>query len=256
MWGLVPWPGSDLGPPALGVWNLSHWATREVLSVFLFFNQCVLCLFLKSLSIPRLWRLWKSLYFLLQAFLFYLLQLGIWSTWAYLDLVWGRCFPHGCQVDLALFIEYNYKSWSRVHVDQTVLFCYPKGDCKPRSHKALKAVTMETAAHAEVEEKGSVAPTKGEGCPLGSAAVGPKQGCPEWPWLGCLHSCPGLASALQAQTSYLAGVPKLVDGTACFVNKNLPLLTKFWHLPRPHPSLHAAAHKPSTFQPWLLHFLK
>ena len=25
MWDLVPWPGTKSGPPALGVWNLSHW---------------------------------------------------------------------------------------------------------------------------------------------------------------------------------------------------------------------------------------
>lgn len=60
-------------------------------------------------------------------------------------------------------------------------FAIPKVTSSPECHKALKAVTMKTAARAEVEEKGSVAPTKGEGCPLGSAAVGPKQGSPEWP---------------------------------------------------------------------------
>ena len=30
MWDLVPWPGTEPGPPALGVWSLSHWTTREV----------------------------------------------------------------------------------------------------------------------------------------------------------------------------------------------------------------------------------
>ena len=30
MWDLVPWPGVEPGPPALGAWRLSHWATREV----------------------------------------------------------------------------------------------------------------------------------------------------------------------------------------------------------------------------------
>ena len=30
MWDLVPWPGIEPGPPALGAWNLSHWTTREV----------------------------------------------------------------------------------------------------------------------------------------------------------------------------------------------------------------------------------
>jgi len=31
MWNLVPPPGIEPGPPALGARNLSHWATREVL---------------------------------------------------------------------------------------------------------------------------------------------------------------------------------------------------------------------------------
>ena len=33
IWGmrdLVPWPGTEPWPPALGVWSLSHWITREV----------------------------------------------------------------------------------------------------------------------------------------------------------------------------------------------------------------------------------
>ena len=30
MWDLVPWPGIELGPLALGVWNFSHWTAREV----------------------------------------------------------------------------------------------------------------------------------------------------------------------------------------------------------------------------------
>ena len=30
MWGPVPWPGIEPGPPAMGVWSLSHWTTREV----------------------------------------------------------------------------------------------------------------------------------------------------------------------------------------------------------------------------------
>ena len=29
-WDLVPRPGMEPGPPALGVQSLSHWATREV----------------------------------------------------------------------------------------------------------------------------------------------------------------------------------------------------------------------------------
>ena len=36
MWGLVPWPGIKPRLPALGVWSLSHWTTREV-PIFFFF---------------------------------------------------------------------------------------------------------------------------------------------------------------------------------------------------------------------------
>ena len=34
VWGLVPWPRTQPAPPALGVWNLSHWTTREVPKLF------------------------------------------------------------------------------------------------------------------------------------------------------------------------------------------------------------------------------
>ena len=30
MWDLVPWPGIEPKPPALGAWSLSPWTTREV----------------------------------------------------------------------------------------------------------------------------------------------------------------------------------------------------------------------------------
>ena len=30
MWDLVPWPGIEPGPPAVGAWSLNHWTTREV----------------------------------------------------------------------------------------------------------------------------------------------------------------------------------------------------------------------------------
>ena len=39
VWGLVPWPSIKLGFPALGVWNLSHWTTREVPKLFLKFKH-------------------------------------------------------------------------------------------------------------------------------------------------------------------------------------------------------------------------
>ena len=35
MWDLGPWSGIRLGPPALGVWSLSHWTTRVVPSCLL-----------------------------------------------------------------------------------------------------------------------------------------------------------------------------------------------------------------------------
>ena len=41
MWDLVPWPGIEPGPPALGVQSLSHWTTREVPhQLFLFPKKC------------------------------------------------------------------------------------------------------------------------------------------------------------------------------------------------------------------------
>ena len=30
MWVLVPWPGIEPGPPALGAWSHSHWTTKEI----------------------------------------------------------------------------------------------------------------------------------------------------------------------------------------------------------------------------------
>ena len=34
MWGLVPGPGVEPRPPALGARRLSHWTTREVLKLW------------------------------------------------------------------------------------------------------------------------------------------------------------------------------------------------------------------------------
>ena len=36
MWDLVPWPGIEPGPPALGAQSLTHCATREVPRCFAF----------------------------------------------------------------------------------------------------------------------------------------------------------------------------------------------------------------------------
>ena len=35
MWDLVPWPGIEPRPPALGAWSLNHWTIREVPAVLL-----------------------------------------------------------------------------------------------------------------------------------------------------------------------------------------------------------------------------
>ena len=47
MWNLVPPPGIEPGPPALGARNLSHWATREVphFHVLCFVLSNFFCLF-------------------------------------------------------------------------------------------------------------------------------------------------------------------------------------------------------------------
>ena len=37
LWDLVPRPGIEPGPPALGMQSLTHWTTREVRHVFFFF---------------------------------------------------------------------------------------------------------------------------------------------------------------------------------------------------------------------------
>ena len=43
MWDLVPWPGIEPRPPALGTWSLSHCTTREVPGpcVYLFLLNCI-----------------------------------------------------------------------------------------------------------------------------------------------------------------------------------------------------------------------
>ena len=38
LWDQVPSQGLNLGPPALGAWNLSHWATREVSRPYYYFR--------------------------------------------------------------------------------------------------------------------------------------------------------------------------------------------------------------------------
>ena len=41
LWNLVPWPGIKPGPPALGVWSLSHWNHQGSPKSFLNFGQAV-----------------------------------------------------------------------------------------------------------------------------------------------------------------------------------------------------------------------
>ena len=40
MWDLVPWPGTEPTPPALGVWSLSPWNTREVPLFWTLIQHC------------------------------------------------------------------------------------------------------------------------------------------------------------------------------------------------------------------------
>ena len=35
IWDVVPQPGNELRPPALGAWSLSHWTTKKVPAYFL-----------------------------------------------------------------------------------------------------------------------------------------------------------------------------------------------------------------------------
>ena len=39
IWDLVPWPGMEPGPPALGLWSLGHWTTREIQYLWFFKEQ-------------------------------------------------------------------------------------------------------------------------------------------------------------------------------------------------------------------------
>ena len=52
---LVPWPGIELGPSALGVWSLSHWITREVPQSLFCQPLYFLLLLLLLLSHFRVW---------------------------------------------------------------------------------------------------------------------------------------------------------------------------------------------------------
>ena len=51
MWALVPTPGIESVPPALGTWSLSHWTTREVPRCF---SKCFVYIFFLVLIAP-LW---------------------------------------------------------------------------------------------------------------------------------------------------------------------------------------------------------
>ena len=53
MWGLVPWPGLEARPPALGAQDLSHWTIRErAIYLSKLLNQVVLplSLFIDTMS--------------------------------------------------------------------------------------------------------------------------------------------------------------------------------------------------------------
>ena len=40
---LVPWPGIEPRPPALGVQSLNHWTTREVSAIIFYFSHSDMC---------------------------------------------------------------------------------------------------------------------------------------------------------------------------------------------------------------------
>ena len=77
MWDLVPWPGIEPGPPALGVWSLNHRAAREapikklLKHNFIFNFLAVLGLHCCTQALSRcgatfsLWRVGSSLQWLL-----------------------------------------------------------------------------------------------------------------------------------------------------------------------------------------------
>ena len=58
MWDLVPWPGIEPGPPALGARSLSHWTTREVLVLSKILN----CLW--DLNLNQSWGNWVVLFYM------------------------------------------------------------------------------------------------------------------------------------------------------------------------------------------------
>ena len=43
IWDLVPWPGIEPGPPALGTWSLNHWATREIPKLAILYGHSSWC---------------------------------------------------------------------------------------------------------------------------------------------------------------------------------------------------------------------
>ena len=60
MWDLVPQPGIEPRPPALGAWSLTHWTTREVpLCIFWITVPCQMCLL--EIFFPILWIVFSSL---------------------------------------------------------------------------------------------------------------------------------------------------------------------------------------------------
>ena len=91
MWDLVPQPGIEPGPPALGAWSRNHWATRKV-------PKCVY-----DLSFSLLWLIQHYNCLLLQnmneivhktqCVLPFLSCLLVYMGFSYIESLWQIVFP-------------------------------------------------------------------------------------------------------------------------------------------------------------------
>ena len=98
MWDLVPKPGIEPGPPALGARSLRHWTTREVPTpFFLYFQSSMICSHTQVYWIclhksnPSLWNLMNTLLFITHLTLNFLFPLDT-LFWAFVTLLFPVVF--------------------------------------------------------------------------------------------------------------------------------------------------------------------